>query len=150
VPKHRRESNLSRLVDGDIIDIDLSPLVVGVVRNRVDASSSIVTVVKVSTGPITAESDVDDKTEVLEGGSDIARVVGPKGDRSSPRARVRVTVLDVLRDLISLESPDGNLCVVPERGENTTSGYVEGMASTSFAVGEGATCVVAARAQALS
>lgn len=89
-------------------------------------------------------------TEVLEGGSDIARVVRPKGDRSSPRARVRVTVLDVLRNLISLESPDGNLRVVPERGENTTSSYVEGMASTSFAVGEGATCVVTARAQALS
>lgn len=89
-------------------------------------------------------------TEILEGGSDIARVVGPKGDRSSPRAGVRVTVLDVLRNLISLESPDGNLRVVPKRGENTTSGHVEGMTSTSFAVGEGATCVVTAGAQALS
>lgn len=35
-------------------------LVVGIVRNSVSASSSIVTVVEVSTGPITAESDVDD------------------------------------------------------------------------------------------
>jgi hypothetical protein len=35
-------------------------IVVGIVRDSVGASSSVVTVVEVRTGPITTESDVDD------------------------------------------------------------------------------------------
>lgn len=88
-------------------------------------------------------------TEVLEGGSNITRVVGPEGDWRPPRVGVGVTALDVLRDLVPLESPNSDLGVVPKRGEDTTSSHVEGVTSTSFAVGEGATIVVTARTQAL-
>jgi hypothetical protein len=71
----QERSNLSRLVDGDIVDLDLGQIVVGGVRNSVGASSSEVTIVVVSTGPITTECDVDDELEVTERGSDVARLV---------------------------------------------------------------------------
>lgn len=138
------------MVNGNIVDLDLSKIVVSVIRNRIGTSSSMVTVVEVGTCPISTEGDVDDEAEVTEGCSDIARAVGPESDGSSPRVRVRVTVLDVLRDLVPVESPDGNLCAIPKHGENATRCHVEGMAGTSFGVSEGATVVVAPRAQALS
>lgn len=89
-------------------------------------------------------------TEVLEGSGNVARLVRPESDRSSPRIGIRVTALDILRDLVPLESPDGNVRVVPKRGEYTTSCHVEGMTGTSLGIREGATVVVAARTQALS
>lgn len=144
------QPNLSRLVYGNVVDIDLSQIVVSAVRNSVRASSSIVTIVEVSAGPITTDGDVDDETEVLEGSSNVARLVSPESNRSSPRIGIRVTALDVLRYLVPLESPDGNVRVVPKRGEYTTGCHVEGMTSASLGVREGATVVVAARAQALS
>ena len=89
-------------------------------------------------------------TEVLEGSGDIARLIRPESDRSSPRIGIRITALDVLRDLVPLEPPDGNVIVVPKRGEYTTSHHVERMTSASLGVREGATIVVTARTQALS
>lgn len=87
--------------------------------------------------------------ESTEGGSDITRIVCPKSDGSSPRFRTRVTVLNVLRDLVPREPPDGNLGIVPKHSENATRSHVERMTSTSFAVGKSTASVVAARAQAL-
>lgn len=95
--------------------------------------------------------DREERTaEVFERGSDITRITCPESNGDSPRLRVGIAILDVLRDLVPLESPDGNLCIVPKHSENSTGGHVEGMASTSFDVGESATVVVTARAQALS
>jgi hypothetical protein len=54
-----------------------------------------------------------------------------------------------LRNLIPGESPGGDLRLVPEHGENATSGHVEGVTSTSIDVGEGTTIVVTVRAQAI-
>jgi len=97
-------------VHGNGVDSDLSPFVVGIVRDGLDTSRSSIPIgVEVSTGPITTESDVDDETEILERGGDVTGIVFPESDGRSPRLRVRVTVLDVLRDLAPLESPDGNL-----------------------------------------
>lgn len=144
------QPSLSRLVYGNVVDMDLSQIVVSAVRDSVRASSSIVTIVEVSAGPITTDGDVDDETEVLERSSNVARLVSPESDRGSPRIGIRVTALDVLRDLVPLEPPDGNLLVVPKRGEYPTSCHVEWMTSTSLDVCEGATVVVAAGAQALS
>ena len=76
--------------------------------------------------------------------------MSPQSNGSSPTVWVRVTVLDVLRDLSSVESPDGNVRVIPKHSEDTTGGLVEGMTSTSFGVNEGATIVVTGRALALS
>jgi len=58
--------------------------------------------------------------------------------------------LDVLRDLVPLEPPDGNVRGVPKHGVNTTSGHIEGGTSAPCDVGEGTTGVVSARALALS
>jgi len=141
-------STSGRLVDGNVVDLYLSKLVVGVVRNRIGTSSSIVTIVEVSAGPITTDGDVDDEVEVTEGSRDITRITGPESDGSSPRVRVRVTVLDVLRNLVPGEPPGGDLRLIPEHGENSTIGHVEGVTSTSIDVGEGTTVVVTVRAQA--
>lgn len=78
----------------------------------------------------------------MERSSDIARLVGPVSDRGSPRIRVRIAVLDILRDLVPLESPDSNVCLIPEHGVDTTSSHVERLASASLDVGEGTTGVV--------
>jgi len=86
--------------------------------------------------------------EVTEGSSDIARVLRPQSNRSSPSLRVRVTVLNVLRYLGPLESPDCNGRGIPKHGENTTGSHVEGSTSTSFDIGERATGVVTGRALA--
>lgn len=86
----------------------------------------------------------------MERGRDIARVIGPESSGSSPTVRVGITTLDVLRDLGPLESPDGNLRVIPKHGVDTAGSHVKGSTSTSFEVGEGTAGIVAARAQALS
>lgn len=78
---------------------------------------------------------------VMEGGCDITRISCPESDGRSPRFRFRVTILDVLRNLVPGESPDSNLGLVPEGSKNTAITCVEGRASTSFAVGKTATRV---------
>ena len=88
-------------------------------------------------------------TKVVERGGDIARALGPQSNGSSPIVWVRVTVLDVLRDLGSVEPPDGNVRLVPNGSEDTTGIQVEGSTSTSFGVGEGATIIVTGRTLAL-
>lgn len=88
--------------------------------------------------------------EVTERSGDIARVFSPQSSGSSPSLRVRVTVLNVLRYLSPLESPDCNGRVIPKHGEDTTGSHVEGSTSTSFDIEERAASVVTARALALS
>jgi len=140
-------SNLNRLVDGDVIDLGLSPIVVGGIRNRVGTCSSIVVD---GTGPVATDANVDDEAEVAEGGCDVARLVRPQSSRSSPSIRVGITALDVLGDLVPFESPDSNVRIIPKRGKDTASSHVEGGTSASLDIGEGATSVVVRRAHALS
>jgi hypothetical protein len=55
-----------------------------------------------------------------------------------------------LRDLVPLESPDGNLRVIPKHGVDTTGSHVEGSTNASLDVGESTTSIVSGRALALS
>jgi len=57
--------------------------------------------------------------------------------------------LDILRDLTTLEPPDGNVGGIPKHGINTTGGHIEGSTSAPCDVCEGTTGVVTTRALAL-
>jgi len=86
---------------------------------------------------------------ITEGVGDITTLVGPVGNRDSPRLRVGVSILDILRDLAALEPPERDLSLVPEHSNDPTAGRVEGFASTPFKIVDRTAGVVSARALAL-
>lgn len=87
---------------------------------------------------------------ITEGVGNIAARARPESGRDPPVSGVGVSTGDILRDLATLEPPDRNLRIVPEHGENTTAGRVEGCTSAAIEIAHGATGVITVRAHALS
>jgi hypothetical protein len=77
-----------------------------------------------------------------EGIANVAALGGPESNGGPPSIRVRVSALNILGDLVTVKPPNGNLRVIPEHSENTTTASVERGASASLEVAHGATGVV--------
>jgi hypothetical protein len=86
---------------------------------------------------------------VLEGVGDIATLAGPESHGDPPTIGIGVSILDILRDLVSVKPPERDLRVVPEHSENPTTPCVERTAGTPLEIGHGTAGVVTARAHAL-
>lgn len=87
---------------------------------------------------------------ITESIGDITTLAGPVSDGDSPGIGVGVSALDILRDLVTVESPEGDLRIIPEHSENATASRIEGAASASLEIAYGTTSITTARAQALS
>lgn len=130
-----------------MVDLDLSVVIISCVGDRIRARA---TTVVGSAGPVTTDGDVDYHAVITESIGDITTLAGPESDGDPPGIGVGVSTLDILRDLVTVEPPDGDLRIIPEHGENATASRVEGVASASLKIAYGATGVTTARAQALS
>jgi len=80
---------------------------------------------------------------------DITALVGPVGNRDPPIIRVRVLILNVLGDLVTLKPPERDLSFVPEHNDDTAASLVEQITGTSLEIVYTATGVVTVRALAL-
>jgi len=142
-PKRSQEVELTcsrLLVDGDVVDFDLSIVVVGSVGDRIRAGP---TAGVGGTGPVTADGDVDDNAVILEGAGDVTALAGPESYGDPPVTGIGVSTLDILRDLVSVKPPKRDLRVVPEHSENATATSVEWAASTPLEIAHGTTSVAA-------
>lgn len=110
--------DLSLLVDRDVVDLDLSVVIVSCVGDRIRAGAA--TVIG-SAGPVTTDGDVDYNAMITESIGDITTLAGPVSDGDPPGIGVGVPALDILRDLVTVEPPDRDLGIIPEHSENTTA-----------------------------
>jgi hypothetical protein len=85
---------------------------------------------------------------ITEGLGDITALVGPVSNRDSPGFGIGIPILNILRDLVTLEPPERDLSLVPEHSDDTSASHIEWSASASLEIVDGTTGVVTVRALA--
>ena len=100
-----QNEKVNSLVDGNVVDLPLRVVEVGRFRHRGGARSRA-SAGKRTTGPIAAESRVDNDRHVLEVVGNIASRSTPECHRHAPAARIRRLRVNIRRDGAALEPPD--------------------------------------------
>ena len=86
---------------------------------------------------------------ITEGIGNVTTLVGPVSDGNSPSFGVRISILNILRDLVTFKPPERDLSLVPEHSDDTATSLIERTTSASLEIVDGATGVVTVRALAL-
>jgi len=136
----------SLLVDRNVVYLDPGMVVVGSICDGISAGARVPGVAISRAGPVATDGNIEGEGVITEGVGDITTLVGPISDRNSPVLRVRVSVLDILGDLVTLEPPERDLSLVPEHNDDTTVLLVERTASASLEIVDGTTGIMTVRA----
>jgi len=86
---------------------------------------------------------------ITEGFGNVTTLVGPVSNRDSPSLRVGISILNILRDLVTFKPPERDLSLVPEHSDDTATSLIERTTSASLEIVNGTTGVVTVRALAL-
>ena len=79
---------------------------------------------------------------ITEGIGNVTTLVGPVSNRNSPSFWVRISILNVLGDLVAFKPPERDLSLVPEHSDDTATSLIERTTSASLEIVDGTTGVV--------